>query len=111
MSSIFTKMIHREIPAEIVYEDEEIIAIKDIYPKAPVHLLVIPKEEFSTLQSVPIEKLPMISKVMEVIQKLAVEFKIDDGYRVVLNNGKSAGQSVSHVHFHLLGGTQLKGMG
>jgi histidine triad (HIT) family protein len=110
MTTIFGKIIAGEIPATKVFENERIIAIKDLYPKAPVHLLIIPKKEIPDLQSVSAEDLPLISECITVAQKLAVEFKISEGYRFIANNGALAGQTVFHLHFHLMGGAQLGGM-
>ena len=105
--SIFSKIIDGEIPAEKVWEDEKIIVIKDINPVAPVHLLIIPKKEIPDLQSVEKEDLSLIGEVILVAQKLAKQLKIENGYRLVTNNGKGAGQSVFHLHFHLIGGISM----
>ena len=104
MSTIFNKIIQKEIPADIVYEDDEILAFKDIHPIAPVHLLIVPKKEIADLQSVSLEDLPLVAKAISVVQKLAAEFGIEDGYRLIVNNGSGAGQSIAHLHFHLVGG-------
>lgn len=109
--NIFKKIIERELPAEIVYENDKVIAIKDKYPNAPVHLLIIIKKEFKNLQSVPPEDLHLITEVVTVAQKLAEEYGIADGYRLLTNNGPSAGQTIFHLHFHLLGGRSLGAMG
>lgn len=112
MSSIFSQIISREIPADIVYEDERIIAFKDIKPEAPVHILVVPKEQISTLNLLKEEHKLLIGEIFLVIQKLAKEFNIDqDGYRVVSNCNQYGGQTVYHIHFHLLGGRRLGKMG
>lgn len=110
MTTIFGKIIAGELPATKVFENERIIAIKDLYPKAPVHLLIIPKKEIPDLQSVSAEDLPLIAECMSVAQKLAAEYKITDGYRLIVNNGSLAGQTVYHLHFHLMGGARLGGM-
>jgi histidine triad (HIT) family protein len=107
MKSIFTKIIERELPADIVFENERIIAIKDIHPAAPVHLLIISKKEIPNLQSVSFEDLPLVAEMVEVSQHLAKEFGIADGYRLLTNNGANAGQIIPHLHFHLLGGRHL----
>lgn len=109
--TVFSRIIKRELPAEIVFENENIIAIKDIAPHAPVHLLIMPKKAFADLQSVPPEDLHLIGEVVEVAQKLAEEFGIADGYRLLTNCGAPAGQTVFHLHFHLLGGRSLGGLG
>lgn len=107
MSSIFSKIIKREIPSEIVFENDLILAIKDIHPQAPVHLLIIPKKEIKDLQSLKKEDYPLLEEVVKVAQKLAVEFDLLDGYRLLTNNGEEAGQTIFHLHFHMLGGKQL----
>ena len=110
MTSIFTKIIAGELPAEKVFENEHIVAIKDIYPKAPVHILIIPKKEIPDLQSIKKEDMHLIGEAVQVAQILANRYEITNGYRFLTNNGKYAGQSVFHLHFHLLGGGTLGGM-
>lgn len=110
MTTIFGKIIKGELPSEKVFENERILAIKDLHPKAPVHLLIIPKKEFKDLQSVPPEDLPLMAEIVSVAQKLAKEFKIDQGYRLITNNGSDAGQMIFHLHFHLIGGKPLRDM-
>lgn len=108
MPSIFTKIINKEIPANIVYEDEEIIAFKDIAPVAPVHILVVPKKEIATINDIKEEDALLIGKVYLVIQNLAKDFNLNkDGYRVVSNCNEYGGQTVFHIHFHLIGGEKL----
>lgn len=107
MSTIFGKIIRGEIPSEKVFENERIIAIKDIYPKAPVHLLIMPKKEIRNLQSLSLDDLNLISEIVAVAQKLAKEFHIEEGYRFLTNNGEDAGQEIFHLHFHLIGGEEL----
>lgn len=107
MTTIFGKIISGELPAEKVFENERILAIKDIHPVAPVHLLIMPKKEIPNLQSVKSEDLPLLSEICAVAQKLAEEFKVADGYRLLTNNGSNAGQIVFHLHFHLIGGRHL----
>lgn len=105
---IFCKIIRREIPSEIVYEDDEIIAFKDIQPLAPVHLLVIPKIHLCSLNDVTPEYENLIGRLLSVIRRLASEFGIaESGYRVVTNTGTDGGQVIGHLHFHLLGGQAL----
>jgi len=100
---LFCKIAVKEIPSDIVYEDDEVVAFKDVNPQAPVHILVIPKKHISTLND--IDDFTVTGKIMEVVVKLAKEFNIDEkGYRVVANCNRGAGQSVFHIHFHLLGG-------
>jgi histidine triad (HIT) family protein len=105
--TIFKRIIDREIPASIVYEDERSMAFKDVNPQAPVHILVIPKKEIPSLADMTEEDADLAGYLLAVVRKLALEFKLADGYRVVLNNGPDAGQSVPHLHFHLLGGRMM----
>lgn len=107
MTTIFGKIIAGQLPAEKVYEDETVVAIKDINPAAPVHLLIMPKKEYKSLQHIPQSELSVIAHLMQVVQKLAKEFEIEDNYRLLTNNGSDAGQSVFHLHFHLIGGKRL----
>lgn len=111
MSTIFGRIIKGELPAEKVYEDDEFIVIKDIHPHAPVHLLIIPKKEYADLQSIPDDELDILVGVGRVAQKMAKEFKTEKGYRLLTNNGGAAGQTIFHLHFHLLGGRSLGDLG
>ena len=111
MATIFEKIIKKEIPSTIVYEDEDVIAIKDINPIAPVHLLVISKKVIPSFQEIKKEDFPIINKMIEVAQKLAKEFNIEKGYRLLTNVGKTSGQTIFHLHFHLIGGRDLLAMG
>ncbi len=106
-TTIFGKIVRGELPAEKVFENERILAFKDIHPCAPVHILIIPKKEIPDLQSVLPEDLPLIGEIMEVAQTLAKRFNISDGYRLLTNNGSNAGQIIFHLHFHLIGGRKL----
>ena len=105
---LFCKIALGEIPSEIVYEDDEVIAFKDIQPLAPVHLLVIPKNHLRSLNDVTSEYETLIGHLFGVIRRLAEEFGIvESGYRVVTNTGADGGQIIGHLHFHLLGGQAL----
>ncbi len=105
---IFCKIIKGEIPSEKVYEDDKVIAFKDIQPAAPIHVLVIPKKHIEKLIDVTEEDSYLISHIYQVINKIAKDMKIeDDGFRVIVNCGKDAGQEVMHLHFHLLAGKKL----
>ncbi|WP_068962850.1 histidine triad nucleotide-binding protein [Desulfosporosinus sp. BG] len=105
---IFCKIARREIPSEIVYEDDAIIAFKDIQPLAPVHLVVIPKSHLRSLNDVTSEYEALMGHLLGVIRRLASEFGVaESGYRVVTNTGTDGGQVVGHLHFHLLGGQAL----
>ena len=108
MTSLFTKIINREIPADIVYEDNEIIAFNDINPQAPIHLLIVPKKEIRTLNDLDENDQAIIAKMFLTAKKLAKEFNVDKtGYRTVFNCNEDGGQTVFHIHLHLLGGRQL----
>lgn len=107
MTTVFGKIIAGELPADKVFENERIIAFKDINPSAPVHILIVPKKEIPDLQSVKTEDLPLIGEVIEVAQTLAKRYNITDGYRLLTNNGSLAGQAIYHLHFHLIGGRKL----
>lgn len=102
MSSIFTKIINREIPSDIVYEDDELIVIKDIAPKAKTHLLIIPKLEIESINQLSIDNEVLISKLILAAKKLAFELKIDAWYQLHINVWKLWGQEVPHLHIHLL---------
>lgn len=107
-NSIFTKIIKREIPADIVFENEEIIAIKDINPQAPVHILIIPKKEIPTINDLTLDDLPLIGKLVDAARQIAKEKGIEkDGYRLVFNVNEGAGQTVFHIHLHLIGGRKM----
>jgi histidine triad (HIT) family protein len=107
MSTIFGKIIKGELPADKVYEDDSLLVIKDINPVAPVHLLIIPKKEFKDLQSLTEADLPLMGHVVKVAQEVARKHEIEDGYRLITNNGSMAGQVIFHLHFHLIGGRRL----
>ncbi len=102
--TIFQRIIDREIPADIVYEDDQCLAMRDIAPQAPVHVLVIPKRPISGVATIADVDAALLGHLWLVIRDLAKTLKLDAGYRVVVNNGPEAGQSVDHLHFHLLGG-------
>ncbi|HZH99097.1 MAG TPA: histidine triad nucleotide-binding protein, partial [Fimbriimonadaceae bacterium] len=105
MPTIFTKIIHREIPADIVYEDDHVLAFRDIEPKAPVHILIIPKEEITGLAALPEEGDHL--HILNAAKKIAEQEGLTTGYRLVINQGEDAGQSVEHLHAHILGGRKL----
>jgi len=104
---LFCKIVNREISSEIAYEDDEVIAFKDIQPLAPVHLLIIPKEHLCSLNDMA-EHEALIGHIFGVIRRLVEELGVaESGYRVVTNTGADGGQVVGHLHFHLLGGQAL----
>jgi len=102
MPNIFAKIIHKEIPAQIVYEDDRALAFKDIHPAAPFHVLVIPKQEITNLSAMSEADVPLMGHLMWVCKKVANDAGLAD-FRVVSNSGAGAGQSVFHLHFHVLG--------
>jgi histidine triad (HIT) family protein len=108
--SIFDKIIRREIPADIVFESDDIIAFRDISPQAPVHVLFVPKRGFATLNDVPASEALLLGNLLLAAQAYAKSIGIaDDGYRVVMNCNRNGGQTVFHIHMHLLGGAPLTG--
>jgi histidine triad (HIT) family protein len=102
--TIFTKIINKEIPADIVYEDDLCLAFRDINPQAPVHLLVIPKKPLATLADVETKDQEMIGHLLLVANIVAEKEGVGDAFRLVLNNGAGAGQDVFHLHLHVLAG-------
>jgi len=101
---IFCKIVKGEIPSTKIYEDETVLAFADIAPTAPVDYLIIPKEHIKSTAEITPENSAVIAHIFEVIAKLSKDLKLDDGFRVVNNCGECAGQTVKHLHFHLLGG-------
>ena len=108
---IFCKIIAGEIPSKKVYEDDKILMFHDINQSAPVHILCVPKIHIESLNSINAENTEYIVRIFEKIPEVAKAFDIEDGYRVVTNIGENGGQSVFHLHFHILGGRKLKSMG
>ena len=109
--TIFTKIIAGELPADIVYEDDEVLAFRDISPQAPVHVLIIPKLDIATVNDIQPHQAELIGKMVLVAQKIAVDEGIaEDGFRLVFNCNKHGCQVVFHLHMHLLGGKQLRGL-
>lgn len=105
--TIFQRIINREIPADIVYEDDQCLAFRDVSPQAPTHVLVIPKREIASVDALSDDDADLVAHLWIVIRDLARKLDLGKGYRVVVNNGPEAGQSVDHLHFHLLGGRPL----
>ena len=106
MSSIFTKIIRNEIPTQRVLEDENCLAIHDIAPQAPIHILIFPKKEIKDFQELDAQSM---QNLLSFIQKVAQTLNLDkNGYRLITNVGRDGGQEVPHIHFHLLGGAKLK---
>ncbi|HIK37843.1 MAG: histidine triad nucleotide-binding protein [Geminocystis sp.] len=106
--TVFGKIIRREIPADIVYEDDLCIAIKDINPQAPTHILVIPKKPIPRLDNAEKEDESLLGHLLLTVKKVAATANLTNGYRVVINNGQDGGQTVEHLHIHILGGRQMK---
>jgi len=106
---LFCKIANSQVKAEIIAEEDSLIAFKDINPQAPTHLVVIPKEHIARLDELHANHTTMIGKLFHFINRLATQYQLNsDGYRVVVNCGEGAGQTVFHLHFHLLGGRQLQ---
>ena len=106
--TIFSKIIRREIPADIVYEDDLAIAFKDINPQAPNHILVIPKAFIAQLADAEPQDQQLMGHLLLVTKQVAQQAGLDNGYRVVINTGSDGGQTVNHLHLHILGGRQMK---
>jgi histidine triad (HIT) family protein len=107
MDCIFCKIISGEIPTTKVYEDEKVIAFNDIEPQAPVHILIIPKEHIASCAEITEANSAVVSHIFEVAAKLGKELGLEKGYRIVNNCGEDGGQTVHHLHFHLMGGRRF----
>ena len=106
--TIFDKIISRDIPAEIVYEDENYLAFNDINPQAPIHILIIPKKRIPTINDIQKNDSELIAGLFFIAKDIAIKKGIDkDGYRLILNCNENGGQSVYHIHLHLIGGRKL----
>jgi len=107
--TIFSKIIAKEIPADIVFESENILAFRDINPQAPVHVLIIPKIELATVKEINgSEHAALLGEMMDAANQIAIEEKLDeDGFRLVFNCGRDGGQDVYHLHMHILGGRRM----
>ncbi len=105
--TVFQRILDREIPADIVFEDDRCLAFRDIHPQAPVHVVVIPKKPIPTLNDVTEADESLIGHLFVAMREIASRLGLHNGYRVVVNCGPDAGQVVMHVHFHLLGGRQF----
>jgi histidine triad (HIT) family protein len=106
--TLFSKIIRREIPADIVYEDDLAIAFRDITPQAPTHILVIPKQPIPRLSEAENTDQALLGHLLLTVQKVAQQEELANGYRVVINNGPDGGQTVDHLHLHLLGRRRMK---
>ncbi len=108
MDCIFCKIVQGEIPSKIVYEDDAVLAFDDINPEAPVHVLVIPKKHIASFNELTAQDGELLVKIMESIQRIAILKKVDQsGYRIVNNCGADGGQTVGHLHFHIMGGREM----
>lgn len=107
MDCLFCKIIKGDIPSSKVYEDDYSYAFRDINPQAPVHILVVPKEHIPSVDGINAENSVCVSRIFEVIPKIAAQAGLTNGYRVISNCGDDACQSVKHLHFHIVGGRQL----
>ncbi|GLI57128.1 histidine triad nucleotide-binding protein [Propionigenium maris DSM 9537] len=108
MSTIFTKIIEREIPANIVYENDKVLAFKDINPQAPIHILVVPKKEIPTVNDIKAEDRELIGEMYLAIGEITKELGVqEEGYRVITNCNQYGGQEVFHLHFHIMAGEPL----
>jgi len=108
MDCIFCKIVAGEIPSDTVYQDEEIIAFRDINPQAPVHIVIIPRKHIASLSGLSQDDSALVGRLVTIANKLAEDEGVaDKGYRVVINCGKEGGQLVPHLHMHLVGGRQL----
>ena len=105
---VFCKIIKGEIPSEKVYEDDEVLAFKDINPAAPIHILIIPKKHIATLMDVKTEDTVLMAKILQAAQNIAKQLGIEEkGFRLIANCGPDSGQEVMHIHFHLLAGREM----
>ena len=107
MDCLFCKIVAGEIPSTKVYEDDKVLVFKDIQPIAPIHWLIIPKTHIKSVDEITSENSEIVSYIFEVASKLAKEHNLGNGYRIITNCGDDAGQSVKHLHFHLLAGTNM----
>jgi histidine triad (HIT) family protein len=105
--TIFGKIIRREIPADVVYEDDLCLAFKDITPQAPVHVLVIPKKPIAKLADAESQDHALMGHLLLTVKRVAEQLGLEKGYRVVINTGEDGGQTVYHMHLHLLGGRKM----
>jgi histidine triad (HIT) family protein len=108
VTTIFGKIIRREIPADIVYEDEHCLAFRDINPQAPVHVLIVPKKEIATLADAAEEDQALLGHLLLAANRIARQLGVEQAFRLVVNNGAQAGQSVFHLHLHLLSGRPFR---
>lgn len=105
--TIFQKIADREIPGDIVYEDDELVAFRDVNPQSPTHVLIVPRKVIPTIDDIAEEDAPLVGRMFRVASQIAEREGLERGYRVVMNCGPHGQQSVPHIHLHLLGGRQM----
>lgn len=108
MTTVFGKIIRRELPADIVYEDDLCLAFRDIRPQAPTHVVLIPKKEIARLADAQPEDQALLGHLLLAVNRIARELGVEDAFRLVMNNGAGAGQSVFHFHLHILAGRRFR---
>ena len=106
--TLFAKIINRQIPADIVYEDEQCLAFRDVNPQAPVHILLVPKKPLDMLSNATAEDQALLGHMLLVVGKITRDLKVDGAFRLVINNGKEGGQAVFHVHMHIMAGRKFR---
>ena len=109
--TLFSRIIDGEIPGQFVYQDEHLVAIRDIHPAAPVHILVIPRKPIASLAEMEEEDADLAGRLLMAVKRIAEQEGLAQGYRVVINTGDEGGQTVPHLHIHILGGKQMLGHG
>ena len=109
--TLFQRIMDGEIPGDFVYQDDELVAIRDINPAAPVHILVIPRKPIPALSDAGVEDGALLGRLLLAVKRIADDEGLEGGYRVVINNGEEGGQTVPHLHVHLLGGRRMAGHG
>jgi histidine triad (HIT) family protein len=105
---IFCEIVHRRMKSDIVYEDEDLVVFNDINPQAPLHALIVPRKHIESIHDVQPEDAALISNMVLIVKKIAEKYKVtEDGYRLVLNHGINGGQTIPHLHMHILGGRRM----
>jgi len=105
--SIFTKIKNKEIPGNVIYEDDKCFALEDINPQAPIHILIVPHKEIAKISDSTSEDIELLGHLLLVSKTIAQKYELENNYRLIINNGAGAGQSVFHIHVHLMGGRRL----
>lgn len=107
MDCLFCKIANKEIPSDLIYEDDKVVAFNDINPQAPVHFLLVPKQHIKSLDDVKQDQEQLLAHIFKLIPQLAKKYDLSNGYRVVNNCGQQGGQTVDHIHFHVLGKREM----